>query len=282
LEHSKKILTYKGRVVFEKLRLPYFDGLVPKEYFENEACFIFVNEGEITIKAQTENLHLKKGSGLLAKCMNYFVESNNKQPIKGEGIEVIGLLMYPELVKDLFDFNILKSNHTVNYNLKEIEVNKLLEHYKCSIDILIENPDLADETLIQNKLKEFIILMTKTVNAPSELDFLSAMFKPNFALFEAVIQFNLYSNMALEELATLCHMSLSSFKRKFKEMYSESPIKYLSKMKIERAKELLQNKDFRVSDIAYDTGFESLTTFNRSFKSQTGRSPSEYRLNQID
>lgn len=278
MESSKKILTYKGRVVFEKLRLPYFDGLMPKEYFENEACFIFVNEGKFTINAQTENLDFEKDTGLLAKCMNYFFDADKNHDADDEGIEVIGLLMYPEVVNDIFDFNLVKSNHSVDYNLKKIEINQLLENFRNSIDILIENPDLADESLIRTKLKEFVLLMTKTVAAPSELDFLASMFKPNFAKFEEVIQFNLYSKMTLDELAALCHMSLSSFKRSFRETYNESPIKYISKMKINKAIELLPNDAPRVSDIAWDTGFDSLTTFNRTFKSQTGKSPSDYRL----
>ena len=90
-------------------------------------------------------------------------------------------MLYPELAQDLFDFDVKKSSHTVDYNLKQVQVNKLLEHYRDSIIILIENPELADEELIKNKLIEFVILMTKTVDAPSELDFLSSMFKPNFA-----------------------------------------------------------------------------------------------------
>lgn len=277
MEHVQKILTYKGRIVFEKLRLPYFDRM-PKEYFEKEACFIFVNEGEFSVRSQSEYLNFKKGTGLLAKCLNYFFETNEKQRSVGKGVEVIGLLLYPEIVNEIFQFDIYSSNHQVDYNLKKIEVNRLLEHFRESISILLDNPELADESLIKTKLREFVLLMSKTVDAPSELDFLASLFKPNFIKFEEVIRNNQYANLTLDELATLCHMSLSSFKRKFQEVYSDSPIKYLSKKKLLKATELLKDKNNRISDIAYDVGFESLSTFNRTFKSQYGKSPSEYRL----
>lgn len=277
MEHVQKILTYKGRIVFEKLRLPYFDRM-PKEYFEKEACFIFVNEGEFSVRSQSEYLNFKKGTGLLAKCLNYFFETNEKQRSVGKGVEVIGLLLYPEIVNEIFQFDIYSSNHQVDYNLKKIEVNRLLEHFRESISILLDNPELADESLIKTKLREFVLLMTKTVDAPSELDFLASLFKPNFIKFEEVIRNNQYANLTLDELATLCHMSLSSFKRKFQEVYSDSPIKCLSKKKLLKAAELLKDKNNRISDIAYDVGFESLSTFNRTFKSQYGKSPSEYRL----
>ncbi len=277
MEHVKKIITYKGRIVFEKRSVPYFNRM-PKEYFENEACFIFVNEGEFSVRSQSEYLNLKKGTGLLAKCLNYFFETNEKQRSVGTGVEVIGLLLYPEIVNEIFQFNIYSSNHQVDYNLKKIEVNRLLEHFRESISILLDNPELADESLIKTKLREFVLLMSKTVDAPSELDFLASLFKPNFIKFEEVIRNNQYANLTLDELATLCHMSLSSFKRKFQEVYSDSPIKYLSKKKLLKAAELLKDKNNRISDIAYDVGFESLSTFNRTFKSQYGKSPSEYRL----
>jgi AraC-like DNA-binding protein len=278
LEQTIKTIEYKGRVVFQKLQVTSFSRL-PKEYYENEACFIFVQEGEFFVRSQTERLHINKETALLAKCLNYFYETTKKSAKENDNVEVVGLLFYPELVQDLFEFDINNSEHKVNFNLKQIQVNKLLEHYRESINILLDNPELADEYLVKNKLREFVILMTKVVKAPSEVDFLAALFRPNFAKFEEVIHQNLYSDINLNEFASLCHMSLSTFKRKFKEVYNENPAKYISKMKIQKAAERLNDKSLRISDIAYDLGYESLTTFNRAFKEQMGKSPSEYRLN---
>lgn len=270
-------IEYRGFVVFQKVRVTSFNRL-PKEHFENEACFIFIQQGEFYVRAQTEKLLLNKETTLLAKCLNYFYETTKKSRSEKEDIEVVGVLFYPELVQDLFEIDLTKSQHQVDYNLKQIPINQLLEHYRESINILLDNPELADEQLIKNKLQEFVMLMSKTVNAPSDLDFLASMFKPHFVKFEEVIQHNLYSNLDLDVFASLCNMSLSTFKRKFKEVYNESPAKYFSKMKITKAAQTLMNKDLRISDIAYDLGYDSLTTFNRTFKDQTGKSPSEYRL----
>jgi AraC family transcriptional regulator, exoenzyme S synthesis regulatory protein ExsA len=281
LQFESNTLKLKGRVVFQKLQVPTFERL-PKVYHENEACFIFVNQGGFQIRSQVEILQLNKETALLAKCLNYFYETIKKPSETNDNVEVIGIMLYPELIKSLFDFDISISNHKVDFNLKQVQVNKLLEHYRDSIKILLENPELADEELIKNKLREFIILMTKTINAPSELDFLAAMFKPNFAKFEEIIQSNLYANLSIDELANLCHMSLSTFKRKFNEVYNESPLKYFTKLKVIKAIALLKNKELRISDIAHDLGFETPTTFNRVFKQQTGKNPSEYRMSLFD
>jgi len=277
MNHEEKYIKYKGRIVFGKQAMPYFDRM-PKEYFEDEACFVFVNEGEVSVRSQTDYMNLDKTSAILAKCLNYFFETNNKQKESSDGIEVIAVILHPSQVEELFEFDLSQSIYSIDYNIKQIHVDRLLTNYKESINILLDNPELADERIIETKLKEFVLLMTKSQNAPSQLDFLSALFKPLDIEFKSTIQHNIYSNLSLDELARLCHLSTSSFKRKFNDVFKTSPRKYISQKKIEKAAALLKSEKIRISDIAYDVGFDSLATFNRNFTTTYGKSPSEYRL----
>jgi len=277
MEYEEKYLKYKDRIVFGKQSMPYFDRF-PKEYFKDEACFVFVNEGEVSVRSQIDYMDLNNNHAILAKCLNYFFETNSKQKDSGDGIEVIAVILYPSIVEELFEFDLSQSNYSIDYNIKQIEVDRLLVNFKESINILLDNPDLADENIIQTKLKEFVLLITKSQDAPSQLDFLSALFKPLDIEFKSTIQHNIYSNLSLEELARLCHLSISSFKRKFTEVFKASPKKYISQKKIEKAAELLKTNSLRISDIAYDVGFDSLATFNRNFTAIYGKSPSEFRL----
>jgi AraC-like DNA-binding protein len=52
---------------------------------------------------------------------------------------------------------------------------------------------------------------------------------------------------------------------------------YVSRIRVEKAKNLLLNHNLRVSEIAYEVGFQSLTHFNRVFKKVMGQSPTDYR-----
>lgn len=194
---------------------------------------------------------------------------------------MIAVILYPSIVQELFEFDLRNFDHSLDYNIKRIQVDRLLEGFRDSISILIDNPDLADESIIATKLKEFVLLLSKSEDISSHYDFLSAIFKPVDIEFKSTVLQNLYSSMSVGELARLCHLSLSSFKRKFREIFGESPGKYIVGKKVEKASELLLNKDLRVSDVAYDVGFESVGTFNRNFNLKYGKSPSEYRLNQI-
>jgi AraC family transcriptional regulator, exoenzyme S synthesis regulatory protein ExsA len=232
------------------------------------------------VNCRNEVLELDKNTGILAKCLNYFYEVSREQRQLGDGIDVIGVLLHPSIMEDLFEADLSLPAYRVNFNLKQVQIDALLDALRQSIAILIDNPELADEAMLRNKLKEFVLLLAKSSNAPSSIDFLAAMFKPNHVEFKTVVQCNLYSSLSVDELARLCRMSTSSFKRKFKEVYGESPKTYISQKKIEKASKLLQIKSTRVSDVAYDVGFETVSTFNRSFKSVIGKSPTEYRLAQ--
>jgi len=276
---EQKILSYRGEIVFEKIRMSTFDR-IPKLFKDNEACFMFVNSGEYSVRTPSEFITLKKGKGLLAKCFDYFFETSQKQREISDSIEIVGVLLYPNIVQELFQFDITQSAYTVDYNVKQVEIDGLLHNFKESINLLLDNPELADETLIKTKLKEFVLLMSKTQNAPSQLDFLSAIFKKNNSGFKETIINNLYSNLSIDEFSHLCGMSLSTFKRKFNETFNDSPKRYIARMKLEKASNLLSFPDKRISDIAYDCGFETISTFNRSFKFHFGKSPTEYRLDK--
>ena len=54
--------------------------------------------------------------------------------------------------------------------------------------------------------------------------------------------------------------------------------RFLSRVRIEKSKNLLLNPNLRVSEIAFEVGFQSLTHFNRVFKKILGQSPTEYRV----
>ena len=277
MEPEAKYLTYKGHIVFGKQSMPYFDRM-PKEYSENEACFVFINRGEVSVRAPENYLDLNQNSGILAKCLNYYFETKQKNRTADEDIEVIAVLLYPGILEQLFEFDLAASVHSINYDIQQVVINELLDNFKRSVSLLIDHPELADEKIIEAKLKEFVLLMTKSQDISDQYEFLSNLFSPVNISFKTVITQNLYANLSIDELARLSHMSTSSFKRKFREVYDEPPKKYISRKKIEKAAQLLQSQKLRIFDIAYDVGFESVATFNRNFTNTYGKSPSEYRL----
>lgn len=76
-----------------------------------------------------------------------------------------------------------------------------------------------------------------------------------------------------EELAALCSISTTHFRRLFRRLYGTTPTDYRNRLRIERAKRLLRMGGFSVGEVAEEVGFESIFYFSRVFKAQTGESP---------
>jgi AraC-like DNA-binding protein len=83
--------------------------------------------------------------------------------------------------------------------------------------------------------------------------------------------------LSLGQVARAVNMSTFYFCKTFKKITGINFTDYLSRVRIEKSKNLLLNPNLRVSEIAFEVGFQSLTHFNRVFKKILGQSPTEYR-----
>jgi AraC-like DNA-binding protein len=81
----------------------------------------------------------------------------------------------------------------------------------------------------------------------------------------------------LDDVAGALGISPFHFCRKFKAATGMTMTNYLSKERVNQAKEALLNTDHRITDIAFDAGFQSLSQFNRTFHKFTGMSPTQLR-----
>lgn len=83
--------------------------------------------------------------------------------------------------------------------------------------------------------------------------------------------------MSLGQVAAAVHTSTFYFCKLFKKATGIHFTEFVTRTRTEKAKNLLLNPNLRVSEIAYEVGFQSLTHFNRIFKKIVGQSPTEYR-----
>jgi transcriptional regulator GlxA family with amidase domain len=81
----------------------------------------------------------------------------------------------------------------------------------------------------------------------------------------------------VRRLARVSGVSEAHFARSFKEAFGVPPHRYLLTRRVERAMALLRDTDLAITQIAFDTGWESLGTFGRTFRDITGESPSVIR-----
>jgi AraC-like DNA-binding protein len=84
----------------------------------------------------------------------------------------------------------------------------------------------------------------------------------------------------IRRLARVSGVSEAHFARSFKEAFGVPPHRYLLTRRIERATALLRDTNQAITEIAFQTGWNSLGTFGRTFRDVTGESPGEFRARQ--
>ncbi|WP_445721650.1 helix-turn-helix domain-containing protein [Flavobacterium sp.] len=95
--------------------------------------------------------------------------------------------------------------------------------------------------------------------------------------FKKSIENNIFSELKLEEIAFLCHMSLSTFKRTFFKIYNTTPSRWIQEQKLEKSAYSLRYENKNPTEIYYEYGYKSLSSFTQSFKKKYGVTPKKYK-----
>ncbi len=109
---------------------------------------------------------------------------------------------------------------------------------------------------------------------------------PNLYLYRRIIQaklfidFNYADKIDLDNISDEAYYSKFHFIRLFKQIYRKTPHQYLTSVRLDNAKQLL-NKGLTVSEVCYSVGFESLSSFSGLFKKSFGISPLEFLSKQV-
>lgn len=88
---------------------------------------------------------------------------------------------------------------------------------------------------------------------------------------------NYMKPITIDDLAELCHLSTTHFRRKFHEIMGTAPLDFLNSTRIEEACKQLKSTNDSILSISELVGFQSISSFNRCFSKLMGKSPKEWR-----
>jgi len=101
-----------------------------------------------------------------------------------------------------------------------------------------------------------------------------------FSQVVSYIEGNYQRPVALEALADVAGVSKNTLLRTFRRCYGVSPIDYLIRHRLKRARDLLDRRDLSITDVAFQVGFMDSNYFSRQFRRVYGKPPSLYRRTQ--
>lgn len=175
--------------------------------------------------------------------------------------------------KNNFDFS-KKRNHTEN-PFFIIENDTYIKSFIQSLSTLMAIETELSQELFRIKFEEILLYLILKYKE-SFIAFLhSLIISENKTSFKNVIENNAISNLKIEEIAFLCNKSLSTFKRHFITEFHENPGKWIQRKRLLYAKEQLEDKKCKPSDIYAEIGYTNYSNFSTAFKNEFGINPKE-------
>jgi AraC-like DNA-binding protein len=105
---------------------------------------------------------------------------------------------------------------------------------------------------------------------------LRAIFDPQIGTALSAIHDSVKTPWTVEFLAEAAGMSRSAFAARFKELLGQTPLEYVTEWRMQRAMQLLEQRDKKLIDVARSVGYESDAAFSKAFKRVVGTNPGEY------
>ncbi len=271
---EQKVLSFQGKPLFQraKFKTPFeVSGSM-----DDMACFFYMVEGAYEIFDPHGSMTIGPQQALIKKCGNYVAH------LKEGNWDGIVIFFYPEVLHEIYKHEPPSfMQEPYSYQLPKHQIgNELLDKFIQGLFLYFDNPSLMNEELALLKIKELILLLLRSEQQDVTQQFIRELFTPEKLHFTSVIESNLFSRVSMEELAFICHKSLSSFKREFRKIYNSTPARYIKQRRLEFAAQLLTSTDQSITNIAFEVGFQDVTTFSASFREKFNFAPTQYRLNQ--
>ena len=130
---------------------------------------------------------------------------------------------------------------------------------------------VCSATLLRALVQEILCYVIREVYPTTQLGLDNLAIKA-----KAYIERNFSKQITSEKLSSIVGCSPSHLRAVFRKTYGDSPIKYLNKVRVEHAKEMLSSNVFTIEEIALSCGFQNVYYFSRVFKEYTGISPGKY------
>ena len=135
--------------------------------------------------------------------------------------------------------------------------------------------------VVANRLGEVLFIQALRAHIASEVEWrnkgwLRAIFDPQVGAALSAVHDSVNTPWTVESLAAAATMSRSAFAVRFKELLGQTPLEYVTEWRMQKAMQLLQQRDKKLIDVARLVGYDSDAAFSKAFKRVVGANPSEY------
>ena len=177
-------------------------------------------------------------------------------------------LKYPHLVSEI------KINSKAEREpYFRLEKDEFINYFINSLEQIFHLQSSTLQNILRLKFEEIMLYLTDKYSEEFLAYVRSLLVDEKSLSFKTIVEKNICTHLNLEEIAFLCNMSLSTFKRQFVQIYQVPPGKWFQRMRLNKAREILNGNKVKPSEIYMDFGYDSLSNFSTAFKNEFGYSP---------
>jgi len=268
-------------VIVQEDVMPHF---YPYLHRHRETQLIWIKEGEGTLLADNQMYPFKKNDiFLLGANQPHLFKSNPEYFNPDNGLKIQALMIFFDPngqlapVLELPEMQLIKS--FLHNNRGGLKISSL------QTDSVIQKMLTVQYAKNQDLIIQFLQLLNVLTQLQASSETLAVNSSASFSESEGIRIGHIFNylmqhydrNITLEEVAEEAHMTPQAFCRYFKKHTRQTLVSFLNEMRINEACKKLTSGNFEnISAVAYTCGFNSLTNFNRVFKSVMGQAPKTY------
>lgn len=169
-------------------------------------------------------------------------------------------------------FNYLSEKREPKTSILVVEYDDFIRKFTASLKDILSMPTSIQNRMASLKFEELMIYISEIKG----FDFLDTLdiYKDTYVVnFKNTIESNKLNKLTIKELAFLCNMSISSFKRQFQKHYQQPPISWFQNQRLEYAAYLITKEKKKSSEIYTLIGFQNHSNFIKAFKAKFGVTP---------
>tara|TARA_R110000868_G_scaffold24145_7_gene95833 strand:- start:221 stop:1057 length:837 start_codon:yes stop_codon:yes gene_type:complete len=238
----------------------------------NQNTFSFLAEGTKEVFFDSSALSIDNSSFLLMKAGHCLMTEKLSAVHNYRSI----LLFFPnEIVSKIMRRAAVKViKGEINQSVYAFQYDAFIQRFVTSLLDISKLSRATQEKLLEVKLEEILLYLTE-INGFDFLNSLLSNGSNNKQKIIYTVESNLLSKLTIPELAFLCNMSVSTFKREFEKCYSDSPMKWFQNKRLEHAHYLIHQEQKNASEIFLDIGYENLSSFIQAYKIKYGITPGQ-------
>ena len=274
-----KIITLPEEINIEKIttNLQVFDyhnsqKTIKQQIVLNQNAFSFLIEGTKEVISENSSLSIDNSKFLLMKSGHCLMTEklsaihNYRSILLFFSNEIILKIMRKAAV------NVIKGQ--INQSVYAFQYDAFIQRFVASLLDISKLSRATQDKLLEVKLEEILLYLTEM----NGFDFLNSLLSNgnnNKQKLIYTVESNVFSKLTIPELAFLCNMSISTFKREFEKCYSDSPMKWFQNKRLEHAHYLIHQEQKNASEIYFDIGYENLSSFIQAYKIKYGITPGQ-------